>query len=34
VLAEAGYDAEAIVRLKDAGAVAGPARDVKGSFLA
>jgi crotonobetainyl-CoA:carnitine CoA-transferase CaiB-like acyl-CoA transferase len=34
VLAEAGYDAEAIERLKAEGAVAGPASDVEGSFLA
>ncbi|MEA2292043.1 MAG: alpha-methylacyl-CoA racemase [Solirubrobacteraceae bacterium] len=34
VLAEAGYDAGAIARLKADGAVAGPAEDVRGSFLA
>jgi crotonobetainyl-CoA:carnitine CoA-transferase CaiB-like acyl-CoA transferase len=33
VLAEAGYDADAIARLEQAGAVAGPAADVRGSFL-
>jgi hypothetical protein len=34
VLAEAGYDAAAIERLKAEGAVAGPADGVHGSFLA
>jgi crotonobetainyl-CoA:carnitine CoA-transferase CaiB-like acyl-CoA transferase len=34
VLAEAGFDAEAIERLKEEGAVAGPAGGVQGSFLA
>ena len=34
VLAEAGYDAVAIEALKAAGAVAGPATGVRGSFLA
>jgi crotonobetainyl-CoA:carnitine CoA-transferase CaiB-like acyl-CoA transferase len=34
VLAEAGYDAAAIARLKADGAVAGPATGVQGSFLA
>jgi alpha-methylacyl-CoA racemase len=34
VLAEAGFDAHAIARLKDEGAVAGPATGVQGSFLA
>jgi alpha-methylacyl-CoA racemase len=34
VLAEAGYDAAGIERLKAEGAVAGPAADVAGSFLA
>jgi crotonobetainyl-CoA:carnitine CoA-transferase CaiB-like acyl-CoA transferase len=34
VLAEAGFDAGAIARLKASGAVAGPAADVRGSFLA
>jgi alpha-methylacyl-CoA racemase len=34
VLAEAGFDAEAIERLKADGAVAGPAGGVQGSFLA
>jgi alpha-methylacyl-CoA racemase len=34
VLAEAGYDAEAIERLLAEGAVAGPASGVQGSFLA
>jgi crotonobetainyl-CoA:carnitine CoA-transferase CaiB-like acyl-CoA transferase len=34
VLAEAGFDAAAIARLKAQGAVAGPAAGVQGSFLA
>jgi crotonobetainyl-CoA:carnitine CoA-transferase CaiB-like acyl-CoA transferase len=34
LLREAGYDDVAIAELKAAGAVAGPAGDVEGSFLA
>jgi alpha-methylacyl-CoA racemase len=34
VLGEAGYDADAIARLKAEGAVAGPAAEVQGTFLA
>jgi hypothetical protein len=33
VLAEAGYSAEQIAELHQAGAVAGPAEAVQGSFL-
>ena len=34
VLRDAGYDDDAIAKLKDAGAVAGPAESPQGSFLA